>query len=118
MKLSKHFSSEEFACKCGCGFATVDSELLEVLEELREVYGQPITINSGCRCEEHNKAVGGEQKSQHLLGTAADIVVKGVSPFKIYQYLNSKYKSKYGIGLYSTWVHIDVRKGNAARWNR
>ena len=117
MQLSKHFSSEEFACKCRCGYDDISPELIQVLEELRVVYNAPITINSGCRCEKWNKKVGGEEKSQHLLGTAADIVVKGVSPYKIYQYLNSKYKNKYGIGLYSTWVHIDVRK-QQARWSK
>lgn len=117
MKLSEHFDSKEFECKCGCGYFVHCDELVIVLEELREVYRQPITINSGCRCEEWNRKVGGEQKSQHLLGTAADVVVKGMSPFKTYQYLDSKYKGKYGIGLYSTWVHIDVRK-QAARWSK
>lgn len=112
-----HFTKAEFACKCGCGFDTVESELLEVLEELREVYNVPIIINSGCRCEKHNKLVGGEPNSQHMLGTAADIVVKGVSPYKTFQYLDKKYKGKYGIGLYSSWVHIDVRK-QQARWSR
>lgn len=112
-----HFTKAEFACKCGCGFDTVDPELLEVLEELREAYNVPITINSGCRCEKHNKLVGGEPKSQHLLGTAADIVVKGVSPYKVFQYLDRKYKGKYGIGLYSSWVHIDVRP-QQARWSK
>ena len=118
MQLSKHFSSEEFACKCGCGYDNMSPKLIQVLEELREVYNAPITINSGCRCEKWNIHEKGTKDSQHLLGTAADIVVKGVSPYKIYQYLNSKYKNKYGIGLYSTWVHIDVREGNAARWSK
>lgn len=113
--LSKHFSEEEFTCKCGCGYFVPCQELVDILEELREVYNVPITINSGCRCEKHNKLVGGEEKSQHLLGTAADIVVRGVSPFKTFQYLDSKYKGKYGIGLYSNWVHIDVRK-QQSRW--
>ena len=56
-KISKHFKREEFACKCGCGFDVVDVELLEVLEELRELCGQPITINSACRCKNHNQSV-------------------------------------------------------------
>src|SRR5574340_758718 len=117
MKLSEHFSSDEFSCKCGCGFDEVSPELIEVLEELREVYQQPITINSGCRCESWNKIQGGEPNSQHLLGNAADIVVRGVSPHKTYQYLDKKYQNKYGIGLYLSWVHVDVRK-NKARWDK
>jgi len=46
-----------------------------------------------------------------MQGIAADIVVEGYSPAKIYQYLDQKYKGKYGIGEYPGWVHIDVRRG-------
>jgi uncharacterized protein YcbK (DUF882 family) len=116
-RLSKHFDREEFACKCGCGFATADHELIEVLENLRETYMAPITINSGCRCEKHNKAVGGEEGSKHMQGIAADIVVQGYSPAKIYQYLDQKYAGRFGVGEYLGWVHIDVRS-TKARWRK
>lgn len=49
-------------------------ELVEkVLDPLRELYGKPIYINSGYRCPELNKAVGGSNTSQHMTGCAADI---------------------------------------------
>ena len=121
MKLSKHFDSSEFACRCGCGFDDVSPELIKVLEDLRTTYDRPITITSGCRCEAHNKKVGGAQKtdkspgSQHLYGTAADIKVEGMSPAKVYQYLQYKYPNKYGLGLYKSWVHVDVRP-TPVRW--
>lgn len=111
----KYFSREEMACKCGCKFNTVDYELAMVLDTLREFFNTPVTITSGCRCVDHNKAVGGSPNSKHLLGIAADIKVKGVSPKEVYEYLDTKYTTKYGIGLYSSWVHIDVRK-HRARW--
>lgn len=44
-----------------------------VLQPLRDVWGEPMVVNSGYRCPELNKAVGGEEDSQHLLGEAADI---------------------------------------------
>ncbi len=113
----KYFKRAEFACNCGCGFSAVDVELLEVLEDVREHFNQPITINSGCRCEAHNKAVGGEVRSKHTQGIAADFVVRGVSPAKVHQYLVGKYPNEYGIGLYKTWVHLDVR-GEKARWEK
>jgi uncharacterized protein YcbK (DUF882 family) len=121
--LSKHFNKSEFQCKgtnCGlnggnCNFNKVSPELIEVLEDLRETYGLPITINSGCRCPKHNAAVGGSKLSTHMQGIAADIVVKGMSPAKVYQYLNGKYPNQYGIAAADTFTHIDVRK-NKARW--
>ena len=47
----------------------------EVLDPLREAWGGPIRVNSGYRCPELNKAVGGTPTSQHQRGEAADITV-------------------------------------------
>lgn len=44
-----------------------------LLDPLREKFGRPIYVNSGYRCPELNKAVGGSLTSQHLTGEAADI---------------------------------------------
>lgn len=44
-----------------------------VLDPLREAWGRPITVNSGYRCAELNRVVGGAKNSQHLTGEAADI---------------------------------------------
>lgn len=44
-----------------------------VLDPLREMYGKPITVNSGYRCPKLNAAVGGAKTSQHMRGEAADI---------------------------------------------
>lgn len=45
----------------------------EVLDPLRDAYGAPIYVNSGYRCPELNRAVGGSPGSHHLRGMAADI---------------------------------------------
>ena len=113
--ISKHFSRYEFACKCGCGYDTVDAELITVLEDVRAYYDRPVTINSGCRCEKHNGNIGGGKKSQHLTGRAADIRVKGIDPAVVYRYLELKYIGKYGIGGYREFTHIDTRR-KKARW--
>ena len=47
-----------------------------ILDPLREAWGQPIIVGSGYRCEALNKAVGGAAHSQHKLGQAADIHTK------------------------------------------
>jgi uncharacterized protein YcbK (DUF882 family) len=44
-----------------------------VLNPLREAWGQPIVVTSGYRCPRLNSAVGGARGSQHLYGQAADI---------------------------------------------
>ncbi len=47
--------------------------LMSRLDEIRGGYGKPIYINSGYRCAELNKLVGGKPNSQHLKGEAADL---------------------------------------------
>ena len=53
--------------------ANIEALVAEVLDPVRIAYGKPIYVNSGYRCEKHNKAVGGVLRSQHLVGQAADI---------------------------------------------
>ncbi len=111
--ISEHFDRAEFACKCGCGYNTVDVELVEVLEKVRCSFDAPVTITSGCRCEAHNKAVGGRPGSQHRLGRAADIVVSVVSPEEVQKFLKSQYPDSLGIGSYAAFTHVDTRSTKA-----
>lgn len=113
--LSKNFSRSEFACKCGCGFQTVDVDLLAIIETVRNKYKKPVTINSACRCDEHNENIGGSYGSKHKQGIAADIVVEGVDPSFVYAYLDRIYPTSYGIGKYEHFTHFDVRQIKA-RW--
>ena len=127
--LSAHFSKKEFACKCGCGFDQVKPELISKLEKFRELCGnKPMTVGSGCRCEKHNKKVGGAQKkydkngklisegSQHMYGTAADIyLVPGLNTDQMAKI--AEQVGFDGIGKYKWGVHVDVR-GYKARWDK
>ena len=74
----KWFKRSEFACKCHCGFDTIDYELAEVIDDVREQFGKPTTITSGCRCNKHNAKVGGAKNSVHKTGQACDFKVKDV----------------------------------------
>ena len=109
-----HFKESEFACKC-CGKTKPNRELMTVLQLVRIHFNQPVTITSSYRCPKHNKAVGGASKSKHLEGIAADIQVKGVELTEVHHLLTSLFPEHYGIGLYKTFVHIDVRP-TKARW--
>ncbi|WP_300733777.1 D-Ala-D-Ala carboxypeptidase family metallohydrolase [Pseudomonas sp.] len=113
--LSKNFKRAEFACKCGCGFDSIDEQIVEVAQDIRDHFDSPAAINSACRCEAHNKRVGGAKGSKHLEGIAIDIRVKDVTPREVYDYINGKYPKTFGIGLYKTFVHVDTRS-KRARW--
>lgn len=113
-KISKHFTRHEFSCRCGCGFDTVDINLIRMLEKARDYFNKPIVINSACRCPEHNAAVGGGKRSQHLLGRAADIVVADTKPDVVASFFEANY-ANCGVGRYETFTHVDSRDA-CARW--
>ncbi|MDT8311915.1 MAG: D-Ala-D-Ala carboxypeptidase family metallohydrolase [Methylophaga sp.] len=114
--LSKNFSRHEFACKCGCGFDTADIELVTVLQDVRDHFNRAVTINSGCRCVEYNRQIGGAPDSQHTKCRAADIVVEDTPPRVVHFYLSEQYDGRFGLGRYDSFTHIDTRSGGAARW--
>lgn len=49
------------------------AELSTQLDRLREMYGEPIVVTSGYRCQRLNEIVGGVKNSLHKYGLAADI---------------------------------------------
>ena len=115
----QYFKRSEFKCKCGkCGGFPVEpsEELVSVLEKIRKYFGKPVIVNSGIRCKTHNANVGGASMSQHLNGTAADIVVKGIAPERVAKYAETLLPKSGGIGRYKTFTHVDVRSVKS-RWN-
>lgn len=124
MKLTNNFSLKEFECNCGCSMPSfVKDNVLKLAEDLqviRDEIDKPIKITNAYRCKSHNAKVGGAKNSQHLLGKAADLQVKGLDPKEVADLVEDLMKSelitKGGVGRYSTFTHVDIR-GNNARWN-
>ena len=129
MRITNNFKLSEFTCNDGSD--TPEKlipnivELVFQLQALRDYYGLPVSINSGYRSKHYNdvvlpsKGYNTSKNSQHKLGKAADIVVKGVSPkevSKTIEKLISEGKMKQGgLGTYKTFVHYDTR-GHKVRW--
>lgn len=114
-KVSTNFRVREFACTDGSDPIFIDSDLVSVLQKIRNHFGKSVTITSAYRTPTKNKAVGGETYSQHLYGKAADIKVKGVTPKKVAACAETLLKNKGGIGTYNSFTHIDVR-ATKSRW--
>ena len=113
--LSKHFSRSEFACKCGCGFDTVDVELLNHLILIREYWQNPLVITSGCRCLAHNTLVGGHYNSGHMRAEAVDFYIKNIEPEKIYTWLHKLNPDSLALGNGKTFTHLGLSK-KKKRW--
>ena len=115
-KLSENFKVKEFASTDGADPIFISPQLIMVLQRIRSHFNKPITINSGYRTHARNNTVNGAKFSQHLYGTAADIVVSGISPVEVANFAETLLPNTGGIGRYSTFTHIDVRK-EKSRWN-
>ena len=122
----KWFKEKEFACKCcgqlplstGSGQApreNVKALVREVLDPVREKLGMPIVVNSGYRCERHNKDVGGVKNSQHLVGQAADIHCEDNERLKQLIIENGKFDQ---LITYPTFLHVSYKRTGGNRHQR
>lgn len=88
-----------------------------ILDPLREAWGQPIIVGSGYRCEALNKAVGGAAHSQHKLGQAADIHTKSDSKednkklFELIKQLKLPFDQLINEYNYN-WIHVSYSPRN------
>lgn len=116
VKLSKNFTVKEFACSDGTDTVFISLALVNLLQKIRNHFGKAVIINSAYRTEAHNKSIGGAAYSQHKYGLAADIHINGVTPKEIAAYVETLMPSSGGIGIYKSFVHVDVRRVKS-RWN-
>lgn len=71
----RYFLPREFACK-HCGSILVDTDLLKLLDKLRERCGFALPILSGYRCSAHNQKVSTTgPNGPHTTGKAVDVAV-------------------------------------------
>lgn len=106
-----YFSDAELECKgqqCNCAMPPFSKATLNIANDAREQLGK-LFVNSGFRCPEHNKAVGGAKGSYHVKARAMDLRPTQATPAQMYDYLCEKYPNQYGFGLYKNFVHIDDR---------
>ena len=117
--LSAHFSIEEATVSQTASRLGIDNDPpLDVvlnmkraalgMEQVRQLLGQPIHINSWYRCPELNKAVGSKPTSDHLTGFAIDFTCPtyGKPEQIVKAILASNIDFKQVIYEFNSWVHI------------
>ncbi|MDE5955525.1 MAG: peptidase M15 [Bacteroidales bacterium] len=87
--------------------------VVNVLQPLRDRCGTPLKINSGFRCPELNKAVGGAPASQHLIGEAADIAF--AEPYRLALMVLELGLPFDQMILYPSFLHISHKKSGVQR---
>lgn len=123
MKLTENFTLEELT-KTNTGLKNIPytealnnlNKLAQVLQKIRDAYGQPIIVTSGYRSFEVNHKVGGASNSDHVFGAAADIKCKdNVRLWEIIRHLmvNKRIQLRQLIWEYGTkecpaWIHLSI----------
>ncbi|BAC93391.1 conserved hypothetical protein [Vibrio vulnificus YJ016] len=125
--LTAHFKWSEFSCNdkdntpVPQDLRTNVKNLASQLEVIRSEIGKPIKITSAYRTPEYNRKIGGATNSLHVTGKAADLQVSGVKPKDLYEkiisLINNGKITQGGVGLYTSFVHYDIR-GTSARWGK
>ena len=116
--LSKNFSLKELTRNFKTNNQIIKNltELTtKVLQPIRDEVG-PITVLSGLRSKEYNKAIGGVNNSQHTTGQAADIIFDWSNMYKLKKLMENGLVYDQII-IYLThlqnirFIHISIKKG-------
>ena len=104
--------------KCDLSAATALKALVDnVLDPVREWYGKPVYVNSGYRCPQLNRLVGGATNSQHTKGEAADITTGTKEGNKeLFEYIRENLPFDQLIDEKDfAWVHVSYKKDGTNR---
>lgn len=71
----RHFTLEEFDCRCGCGTNQMDLLFVDRLDAYRTLVGAPMEVTSGYRCINHPDERDKSLPGTHTEGIASDFFV-------------------------------------------
>ncbi|KQV33112.1 hypothetical protein ASE37_18785 [Rhizobium sp. Root268] len=91
-------------------------ELMGLLKNVEQHYGQKVIVTSGHRDVAHNASVGGAPRSRHISCEAADIQVPGVDKWELASYLRAL-PGRGGIGTYCHTQSVHIDTGKRRDWN-
>lgn len=115
---SKYFKASEFTCS-HTGTEKMDQGFINKLNNLREIYGKPMTVSSGYRDSTHPvEAVKKDPTSgAHVSGKAADILIERKNAYEL---LSLAFDVGFtGIGVNqkggARFLHLDTIEGSPSR---
>ena len=118
MKLTEHFSLEELTHTDHREYDNTPNDaelenlkrLAEFLEEVKAALGgRPVMVSSAFRSKQVNDAVGGSNKSQHLLACAVDFRVPKLTPDEVVRIIISAgLPYDQVIREFDAWTHISI----------
>jgi hypothetical protein len=137
MNLSDHFTLEEMILSSTATRLGIPNDpppaviqkltfTAKQMEKVRNLLGQPISVDSGYRSPELNIAVGGQPKSQHCAGEAVDFICPAFgSPYDVAKVLSMNWNELQFDQLIweGSWVHISFvedrkPRGDVLTWTK
>jgi uncharacterized protein YcbK (DUF882 family) len=119
-RISDHFSTRDFVCRCGVCNQSIRLSLGLVggLEQLRALSKSRINIMKGYMCQDADEASKGTRRNYHTYGIAADVKISGKSLKETLELVEQVEEFKgIGVDLVNEFVHVDVRKeDHRAMW--
>lgn len=112
--LSRNFKLAESQSKCGSDLIIIHPSTIVLAQTLRDRLGR-LQINSWYRSIEHNESIGGVKNSKHTFGMAIDVVPMQASLEDLLSVANTLAIG--GIGIYESFIHLDVY-GDNRRWKQ
>ncbi len=116
--LTRNFDREDFGCHChACAvqkdFPISKPEAIDALQNVRDVYGQPIHVARGLSCAAHNEEIGGAGDSRHLPEHADGLDLRVTSSAESYDLVHAIMVAGQFtfIEIARRHVHVDMRPG-------
>lgn len=108
MNTSKYFAPDEFErCSPSCNINDMDQGFLDVMDNIREKAGCPLTINSAYRSPEWDRSKGRSGTGPHTTGKAVDFrATSSSAKMTIVKAALACGIRRIGVG--ATFVHIDT----------
>ena len=102
-----------------CAYHLLHVLVQQLLDPIREAWGEPIVVSSGYRCKELNTLIGGVKNSHHMLGCAADIIAGNRADhrclFKLIQQMQQQGQIRFTQLIWEgngRWIHISYVPGD------
>ena len=96
-----------------CAYHLLHVLVEQLLDPIREAWGEPIVVSSGYRCKQLNTLIGGVKNSHHILGCAADIIAGNKADhrrlFKLIQQMQQEGQIRFTQLIWEgngRWIHI------------
>jgi zinc D-Ala-D-Ala carboxypeptidase len=116
---SENFSTEELRCKFTQECA-MDSEFMEMLQNLRNKWQRPMRLSSAYRSPSHPRERSKETPGYHALGRAADILIYGDAAVEFLKMAINEGFTGIGINqkgqFNQRFIHLDNRE-NPRIWS-